>query len=211
MKLPLKMSSWLRLCYLAKSVNKWSLLKPSILRRARHRLSRQGNESKQWIISFFSCNPRFDDSSPSRISGVVTLKIAATVHQIQTIRFLRMVQKKSVINKYGQASKEILSHAATICLTGWQYGMKMTQPNDRNKDNESGTNLMIICLRDTMCSVSLLDSTKHFILLRSQSAGSILHWKSYVHNDWSHYHIKHNKLHVWTYALVRTNYHELDH
>ena len=31
----------------------------------------------------------------------------------------------------------------------------MTQSHDRNKDKESGTNLVIICLRDTMCSVSL--------------------------------------------------------
>ena len=31
----------------------------------------------------------------------------------------------------------------------------MTQSHDRNKDKESGTNLMIICLSDTMCSLSL--------------------------------------------------------
>ena len=53
-------------------------------------------------------------------------------------------------NAFDQSIRKKLSIASfkrALYKTSWQYGMKMTQPHDRNKDKESGTNLMIICLR----------------------------------------------------------------
>ena len=60
----------------------------------------------------------------------------------------------------------------------------MTQPHDRNKDKESGTNLMIICLQDTMCSVSL-GSILFYYDLKAPAQYCIgkTVWKSNVHND----------------------------
>ena len=68
----------------------------------------------------------------------------------KTERGRTMVRTIAEWNAFDQSIRKKLSIASfkrALYKTSWQYGMKMTQPHDRNKDKESGTNLMIICVR----------------------------------------------------------------